>query len=241
MVGRAEQLSKRVKNETNKEGFCYIAHPFSKHHKWLDFDKVLEATKEHPYLRGFELLHRDFLNQVGRLLATWNRHLAQGERILVIGGNDAHKAATVGEKVKTFAYVENEGKVLDASKHQDLLYALKHGHPAVTTGPLAVFTARNNSRSSKVYRIGEEMPVHDGDDIEINIASAECQKHRPIYALDGKIRRMSIGDGERFPRRPERITLSKEGGFMRLEGYGKSGTCYINPIFLVREEEASMS
>lgn len=220
-------------------GFCFIAHPRQEtggitFWHWPDFERDISSITPDSTLRGFELLSgvHESPDQTG-LLETWDRVLADGSRALATGTSDAHKPEEVGAYARTYVFLEEGGASLNEEDHAGVLNALRDGHSVVTNGPLALCVAVN-TRSGGAAGPGDVLRVDPGDEIIVYTAAAEvgggCEGVKLISDIGsaglvkepGAFFKLTIPEGD-----------GPEGYYLRLEGYGRGGTCYSNPVFLV--------
>ncbi len=177
-----------VMSGTNRDDFCYIAHPMRNHYySWEGFDESLKAVGKNTPLRGFELLNGKLLGDSKGLvdiIDTWDRFLADGYHVRVIGGSDAHKPYAAGASAKTFIYAEassfgNGFSELECDmRRAKVLSALKYGNSVVSDGPLAVMSVTNLSRNNETATSGDILKVLPGDRLRVNVACGVKAKGR---------------------------------------------------------------
>lgn len=223
-------------------GFCFIAHPRQQEGQltywhWPGFEQTISGITPDSTLRGFELLSGSHIypEQTG-LLAAWDRELARGTPVLVTGVSDAHRLGEVGQRARTYVFINKGGDRLNGGDHDAVLEALRQGHAVVTTGPLAVCMAVNR-RSGESAGPGDTLRVKPGDGIAVYTAGGSgdtgCEKMKLVSDLLGV---GLIDDAGAVFNLTIPSQLDEGGYYLRLEGYGPNGTCYTNPIFLQENE-----
>ncbi len=153
-------------------------------------------------------------------------------------------------------------------RHGIVLASLHAGNAVVTNGPLAIFTVTSGKEKGSS---GDKLAIKPGGHLEVEMACGtgelSCREYRIICSittkkLEGETPKQTKafvaqdrpgrGTGEiilQIDTRTEATSYSIPipddpglvSGYVRVEGYGESGTCYTNPVFLVTEGPAISS
>ncbi len=188
----------RVIKTTNPNDFCFIAHPIHRHYySWNGFEESLKGVKKNTPLCGFELLNdtlsgdREGLHE---LLETWDRFLADGYRVRIIGGSDGHAPERIGVSSKTYIYSTSDHfgchevtHSICREMHDAVLQSLRHGHSVVTDGPLALLAVFNDK---EIGTSGDRFPIIPGETLKLKMACGpedlSCFNYRIICSFTTK-------------------------------------------------------
>lgn len=181
MVNGAKEVREILKKAKADGVLLSLAHPFCENCGWhFGFDVP------HHFL---EIWNGKFAKKDYAVLAYWQKQLALGKRIPVIGGSDFHEysAQSCLARPTTFVYSLSRAP-------KDILKAISEGHCFVAECP----SSPTLSMSAGEYQMGDVIPQGESKIISISLAGAKPNDRLRLICETGILDELIIRNDQNF-------------------------------------------